>query len=267
MNENEKNNEKQLLDIFENFLSLISKGLSVIALLMTGVLFACQFLKYLFYIQLFNYWTIDYSFYSNNVDIVNSLLYSFCIVCILLLLFLTINAVKNSNQNIFKKLKLWIMVFILYAICFMLTSLKELFKFEFNIIDAIIYIIVLVGLFIILVFFIKKQENKYLENKKNNYVNFSLKTLLINILSIIVAFFMTTILLGIFHPIFNKDYRIINNDTNQCNVILYSAKDYYIIAECEINENELTIYKNTQKKIDNYNVIAKWETFEKIKKS
>ena len=45
---------------------------------------------------------------------------------------------------------------------------------------------------------------------------------------------------------------------------MYSNNDYYITLDCDIKDNNLTIYKGRQEKIDNKNVYTVSKTFEKV---
>ena len=57
-----------------------------------------------------------------------------------------------------------------------------------------------------------------------------------------------------------RNYNIIGNDK----VVVYSNNDYYITLDCDIKDNNLTIYKGRQEKIDNKNVYTVSKTFEKV---
>ena len=59
----------------------------------------------------------------------------------------------------------------------------------------------------------------------------------------------------------NKEYRIINDSK----VIVYSNSEYYLTLDCEIDNNDLIIYKGTQDKIETMNVYNKLKKFNEIK--
>ena len=61
--------------------------------------------------------------------------------------------------------------------------------------------------------------------------------------------------------ILNKSYRIINSDK----VIVYTTSDYYLVLDCEINDNKLTIYKGKQTKVSNENVVSKLIDFDEVR--
>ncbi|MBE6146487.1 MAG: hypothetical protein E7171_07695 [Firmicutes bacterium] len=57
-----------------------------------------------------------------------------------------------------------------------------------------------------------------------------------------------------------NNYRVIKNEK----IIVYSTIDYYITLDCETKDDELTIYKGTQEKIDTENVYSKLNKYNKI---
>ena len=47
-------------------------------------------------------------------------------------------------------------------------------------------------------------------------------------------------------------------------MIVYSTNNYYIALDCEINDNQLTIYKGSQEKIENNNIKSQLTKFNKV---
>ena len=47
-------------------------------------------------------------------------------------------------------------------------------------------------------------------------------------------------------------------------VIVYSTTDYYLTLDCDIDNNELIIYKGSQEKIDNNNIKSQLTKFNKV---
>lgn len=58
----------------------------------------------------------------------------------------------------------------------------------------------------------------------------------------------------------NKEFRIINENK----VVVYTTRDYYLLFNCKIINNEIKIYKGTQTKIDNINVESKLSVFKSV---
>lgn len=260
-----KENEKSQ-QMFKDVLVLISTILGILVVLLTGFTLIYQFLVYLFELQWFNYWDINETFYNkSNTDIINSLLYGFFTICLFMLLILAMRGITNSQskENKMRRLKIQIQYFLIYAVCYSLFALKDFYRYGLNIYLVFIHIIILVITLFVMKYYAKK-ANMFIENIKNKE-KYLLKDILLDFLILVISVFVVTIIMGNVNAWVKRDYPIIKNDTN-CNVLLYSADNYYIIAECEINDKDLIVYKNTQRKIDNYNVIYKWEKFENVKK-
>ncbi len=97
-----------------------------------------------------------------------------------------------------------------------------------------------------------KKVSKFINILKNKESGFVLWIDLIqNIFIVFIITFIVIIGLGFLNTI-------------NSNVILYSTKDYYIIADCIIKDNKLIVYKNTQRKIENDNIVHYRKTFDKI---
>lgn len=262
MNQIVSNNKK---NDFREILKNLSAILGILTILMSGLVIVYRFLVYLFEIQLFNYWSIDYSFYNNKISIIDDLMFDFVIVCIGVFFCSLMISVRNKKLNNLDKIKYWFAILSMFAVCYIILGLKEFLKFNFNFSLIIIHTFCLIIAFVCLMFFSKKLENFYSRWKENKNNEISSKNIITEILIFINSLFVSVIILGFVNVYVNKDYKIIMNDSNQCNVILYSTKDYYIVADCKIDDKNLTVYNSeTQRKIDNYNIISKWKKFEKI---
>ena len=81
----------------------------------------------------------------------------------------------------------------------------------------------------------------------------------------IVPFYIVLLLFSLIlsygsNIVMNKSYRIIDNDK----VIVYTTNDYYLTLDCKIKNNELTIYKGKQSKINNEDVVSELINFDKV---
>lgn len=90
-----------------------------------------------------------------------------------------------------------------------------------------------------------------------------------DVIVVIIALFLGFKIIGMIESWVKKDYRIIEtNQPNECSVVLYSTKDYFVVSECKMDEekNKLTVYKDKVKKIDNKGVITNKRIFSEIEK-
>lgn len=127
--------------------------------------------------------------------------------------------------------------------------------------------------FILIFLFVKKDGLKKGLNKITNYIrefeNKKFSDKILDVIVVIIALFLGFKIIGIFKSWVKKDYQIIEtNQPNECSVVLYSTKDYFVVSECKMDEekNKLSIYKNKVKKIDNKGVIANKRIFSEIEK-
>lgn len=256
----EKSN-KSFKNMFNEFLKLVGE----IAALITVLTIFYQGLVFVFEIQTFNYWNIDYSFYINSIDIVNSLLFNFYNTCLLLLFIIIIISSNKADKRI-KKFKKNLKVFLFIYIYNLITNFHIFFKTEINLKNIIISIFSALFIFIFSKWSSKKLEEIYLNFKNKRNIDLSFKKVIIGFLITIVSVYSVATILGKIYITFKNSYQIIF-DNNQCTVVLFSAKDYYIVADCEIDGNNLTVFKDKQRKINNYDITAVWTTFKSVNKS
>ena len=109
--------------------------------------------------------------------------------------------------------------------------------------------------FILIFLFVKKDGLKKGLNKITNYIrefeNEKFSDKILDVIVVIIALFLGFKIIGIFKSWVKKDYQIIEtNQPNECSVVLYSTKDYFVVSECKMDEekNKLSIYKNKVKK-------------------
>lgn len=248
----------------------ISTILGITVILTTAIMIIYQFAIYIYDMQWFNYWSIDCTFYvKNSTEIINGLLFGFCILCFCVFFALALYGISNKNHiaddmKKTSKIKDIFWFLLIYAFTYFLIGLRDLYYYNFSRERIFIHFI---GIFLSLAL-MKHYTNKFLKLlKKNEDVNplkKSIKDLLIDFLAIVITTFITMMILGNINSIFKNNYKIVTNN-DQCNVILYSSSEYFIVAKCKIdNNNTITIDKNSQKKIDNHNVEYQLKTFKRI---
>ena len=152
--------------------------------------------------------------------------------------------VKNILFNIF-------LILILNTFVVASTSIKLLlWQFILNVVFLIV-----VEILISYIFFKmdKKEKNKSYEI--NDLPN-NLKVIPFYLILLIFSFLMS---FGL-NIATNKSYRIIDNDK----VIVYTTNYYYLVLDCEIKDNTLTIYKGKQAKIGNENMVSELINFDEV---
>lgn len=241
----------------------------------SSIIFAiCCFFTYVSTAEYFDYWGIDKSlFVIDKSNLINKYLWLFCISCFIVIIFLFLE--KNINSNNFLKKEKCKNVFCGFVICFIFSCIINSNHFYDDSITN--YLIsqfkVSIIFFIIISVLVKKDRLKKKLNKiKNNikeFENEKLSDKVLDAMAIVIALFLSFKIIGIFELWIKKDYQIIeNNQPNECSAVLYSTKDYFIVSECEMDEekNKLTIYKGKAKKIDNEGIIANKKIFSEIEK-
>lgn len=251
----------------------ISTILGITAVLMTTIMILYQFAIYIYDIQWFNYWSIDSTFYEkNSTEVINGLLFGFAILCLCIFFSLAMYGISKKNDKTpdkkkTSKIKDLLTFLAIYTFTYFLIGLKDLYYYDFSGERIFIHVIGIIFSLLLITYYTNKVL-KLLERKDDvNPLKKTIKDLLIDLLAIIIAVFISMMMLGNINSIFKNNYKIITNN-DQCNVILYSSSEYYIIAKCDIDEkNAMTVYKKSQIKIDNYNVEYRLKEFTRVTKN
>ena len=155
--------------------------------------------------------------------------------------------------------------------------MNSLFKQGLNVSNFILHFISSFILFFVLLFFAKskcvrsimKNIVNYISRLSKEKISDNIYNIFLDVICFVISFFLSIIIIGMCELLVKKEYKIIEtNQTNECSVVLYSTKDYFIVSECETDEekNKLTISKGKVKKIDNAGIIANKIIFSEIEK-
>lgn len=203
----------------------------------------------------FSYYGLSYELFNNN-DL--NFLYNFEFSILVLLCFISLIYcymqlfnVKKIKTNPITILSNIFLILISNTLVVASTDIK-LLLWQF-ILDVILLIIIEV---VISLIWLKLDKND--RNKTYGISN------LPNILKIIPFYLLLLIFLFLIsyslNITTNKSYRIIDSDK----VIVYTTTDYYLVLDCEIKDNKLTIYKGKQEKISNENVVSELINFNEV---
>lgn len=221
-------------------------------------------------------WGIDISFYSEDNVIYKLIYFLGCACFFCFIYFFLYKIINNSKLKIGKKVLNLFVGFLIFLFFSFFLSSNQLIERGFTIYNIILQFVCSVILYFAMMIIakIKNTDNNIKEEdnnikKNDNNIRQDIYNKYLNISVIIIPALVSIIAIGMIQTFFKKDYRIIEtNQTNECSVVLYSTKDYFIVSECEMDEekNKLTIYKGKVKKIDNVEIIANKRIFSAIEK-
>lgn len=229
--------------------------ITVIGIVILNIFRFVEYINALFY---FNYYGIDinlYKYYDQNF------LYSLCLSIIFIIAFVfllycfkqIVDNIKNKKY-ICKQNFINILLIILSNMYLVISTVTQQMNLLSYIVSFIIFIITEIILSI-LVFKKLPVDNNQVINKKEIIIETFKKLSFFIILLIISIGIRTYSVLAL-----KNNYRVIKNEK----IIVYSTIDYYITLDCETKDDELTIYKGTQEKIDTENVYSKLNKYNKI---
>jgi len=240
--------------------TFLQKNYGWIVAIITGISictsFVLRFIKYVYSVLYFNYYGISYGLFNNGEL---GILYNFCISILLMLCFYSLIYCYKQLYDMFKNREknkniIINMFLILISNLFIIFSAGVKISFWQFILNNLVLIIIEVVVMIIFAKMIKKQK----EEDENPKSFFNYLKVLPFYLILLILLFSTNYLYSVMK---NKSYNIINDNK----VIVYTTNDYYVILDCDIKDNELTIYKGNQMKVNNENVESKLINFDKVK--
>ena len=238
--------------IIQNNYAWIIAGLTFLGVIVSNVL---RFIEYITSQAYFLYFGIDHNLYNYSDK---NFIYELCLSIIFILAFVSVfYCFKQIRENI--KKKEWLKWENLINIILILISnlyITITTPMQQNLISIIITVIILIIFeFIISLIFFKKEKESTKEQLKRDLINY------IKILPFIIIFLIIMNSSRIYLNLtYQKQYKIINDNR----VIVYSTNDYYITLDCDIDNNEIVIYKGSQEKIENNNVKSQLTKFKKV---
>ena len=243
----------------DKIFKFMQKNYGWIVAVITGISvvtsFILRFIKYMYSIYYFSYYGLSYELFNSNEL---GFLYNFGFSILVLLCFGSLMYCYIQLFNI-KKMKLKTILCNIFLI--LISNIIIVIVASTNVKYSIWqYILNVIGLIIVeiiasIVFFKmdKKERNKtYEENPLPNVLKIIPFYLILLIFSFLTSYGLNIAM--------NKSYRIIDNDK----VIAYATNDYYLVLDCKIKDNKLTIYKGKQAKINNENIVSELINFDEV---
>ena len=213
--------------------------------------FASKIVEYITCQFYFSYYGLNTGLYKfNDQNFLYSIVISIIFMLSLVSVLYCINQIKINIKKPKKWLKDFLIIFI-YNLYMILGTSKVGLNFSFITIDFIILTVIEV-IFSFMIF------GKHGGKKNTNNKEYIIKKIPFLLMAMILCNGISVISkLNI-----SRQYNIIDNNK----VIVYSNNDYYIILDCEIDNdlNEIIIYKGRQKKINNLDVYSISRTFKKV---
>lgn len=241
----------------DKIFKFMQKNYGWIVAVITGISvvtsFILRFIKYMYSIYYFSYYGLSYELFNSNEL---GFLYNFGFSILVLLCFGSLMYCYIQLFNI-KKMKLKTILCNIFLILISNIIIVASTNVKYSIWQYILNVIGLIIVEIItsIVFFKmdKKERNKtYEENNLPNVLKIIPFYLILLIFSFLTSYGLNIAL--------NKSYRIIDNNK----VIAYATNDYYLVLDCEIKDNKLTIYQGKQAKINNENIVSELIHFDEV---
>ena len=247
---------KEVEDTEKSLTKIIRKNYAwIIAILTLGTVIVSNILKFIEYLTsltYFQYYGLDHNLY-NYYD--KNFIYSICLSVVFLIAFgfllYCMKEIKDDFKNNLTLKNISIIVLAnLYLTIVYCSNLSNTYK----LINFVAFILLE---YISSIFIFKKNDDQKV-NEKNR------KKFIIDYFKSLVFLIILLILCNSARLYINlqslTNYRIINDNK----VIVYSTNNYYITLDCEINDNQLTIYKGSQEKIENNNIKSQLTKFNKV---
>lgn len=246
---NRSNNKEGILLEILNFI------IKFIAHAGAGLVFMYILFNYIYNIYFLSYWKIDNIFNVSN-SYINSLLYDLLIIIILIIVIIPL----IEKTSFFKKMKLFICFFVIVSI----TGKNIAFSLSYFFVS---FIISIVGYFCCLL--IGRKIRKEIQRNENDIINkiYNIRKNISKVVVIPISIFISVVIIALVTAYCQTEYRVINKDGKISQVVLYSTKDYYIVADCEEENNILKVNNNIQQKISTENVEIEIIKFDKVEKA
>lgn len=256
MKKQEKDNQyiKDIIKKVKDYYACVISVITFLGVIISNIL---KFIEHLTSEAYFSYFGLNHNLYMYSD---RSFIYNLCISILLMFaIYSVFYCFKQLRDNknlgkIFLQENFWNIILILISNTYMIIIVSE----KTNNSSLILNLIFLIIFEFIASLFIFRKE------KEIDYTDEQIKKKIINYIKIFPFLILLLIILHTNKVYLNlnllKDYNIINNNK----VIVYSTNDYYLTLDCDINGNELIIYKGEQEKIDNNNVKSELKKFDKV---
>ena len=249
---------RSILDVLKNNCTWIIGVLTFLGLIMKGML---EFAEYITSEIYFSYYGLNHGLYNYSnkggiYDLIISIIFALAFISVLACCEQLKEQIKNKNilsRKNFKNIKL-IIVSNIYIV---LTSSekKNMIEIPILVIALIIFEMLISGKFFNE---FKNMDKTQIDRDqlRKNFVDY------IKLIPYILVFliFMNTVAIYL-NLQYQKEYNIINNNK----VTIYTTNDYYLTLDCDINGDEIVIYRGRQEKIDNNNIKTQKIKFNKVK--
>lgn len=243
----------KIIEVIQKNYAWIIAGLTFLGVIVSNVL---KFIEFITGQTYFWYFGIDHNLYNYSDK---NFIYELCLSIIFILaLFSVFYCFKQIKENIKKSEKFNcenLINILLIIISNFYISINTSGQLNLILIIVSVIILIIFEFMMSLIFFRKEKESSTQEQARRDLINYIKVLPFIIILLIIMN--ASRIYLNL---TCQKQYKIIDNNK----VIVYSTNEYYITLDCNINNNELIIYKGSQEKIDNNNVKSQLTNFSKV---
>lgn len=246
-----------MINKYSNIFSFLQKNYGWMTALITGisvvVSFVLRFIKYIYSVYYFNYYGLSFGLFDSREL---GFLYNFCfsillILCYCSLLYCYIQLFNSSKKKLSLKTILFNLILIFASNVFIVLSTNfKILSWQFW-----VNVLLLIVVEVFFSFCISKSDKNV---KKDEILDIS-NTLKICPFYFFLVIFSLLLSYGL-EVATNKSYSVIDN--NQ--VIVYTTNDYYLVLDCEIENDKLIIYKGSQTKIKNDGVESKMAKFDKV---
>lgn len=229
------------------------------------ITFLLQINNYINYTFLASYYNISRMFFT--YDCLSDFFAALCLGLVISIIISWYYAYWHllKNGSIFKNKMYWKSdVFVILIFSLIIFGLLRFCKLSRGVavILSIVMQIVSHSIIELFLWLVNKGDKKTPPDLNNSFVIFkhTIKTFPIILLLCIIAMGFITIS----QCVTQKNYKMINSIDNSCQAIVYTTKDYYLTLNCEITNNNLTLYKGTETKITTDNVKTSKIIFENV---
>ena len=225
---------------------------TLLSLFTIAILSILNFFEFILSFTKFKYLGIDYGLYNFNEGNIFHLVISYILTAITTFsIFLIIKDFKKLNIK--KKISKSLLILLFNSFIIIIQTNNE----NFNSLIILNVLLILVEYLLSKVIFINIDDVK---DSEKFYIKEALIDLFEYFVFCIIIIIFCLSIYSYFQLKSENQFKIINQKT----VIVYSTKDYYLVLDCKVEKDELTIYKGRQTKINNDNIRSELIEFKKV---